>query len=94
MMYANQMLIGIYSLLLVELTFDISNLFTMLPQDEGIKILGEFLRTYEGPYVKNLSVTTIQKLAQIVLKHNAFVCDNKFYKQVVGGAMGSPFYGR
>jgi hypothetical protein len=63
----------------------------MLPQDESIEILGKFLRTYKGEYIKGISVTTIQKLAEIVLKQNAFVCNNKFYKQIIGGAMGSPF---
>ena len=72
-------------------TFDVTNLYTMLPQDEYITILGKFLRQYVGEYVKNIPVTTIQTLAEIVLKENAFVCNNKFYKQVIGGAMGSPF---
>jgi hypothetical protein len=72
-------------------TLDIDNLFTMLPQDESIEILGKFLRTYKGEYIKGISVTTIQKLTEIVLKQNAFVCNNKFYKQIIGGAMGSPF---
>jgi hypothetical protein len=72
-------------------TFDIQNLFTMLPQDKSIEILGIFLRKYVGEYVKHIPVTTIQKLVEIVLKENAFVCNNKFYKQVIGGAMGSPF---
>jgi hypothetical protein len=71
--------------------FDISNLYTMLPQDESIEIHGIFLRKYVGEYVKGISVITIQKVAEIVLKENAFVCNNKFYKQVIGGAMGSPF---
>lgn len=72
-------------------TFDITNLYTMLPQNESIEILGKFLRQYVGEYVKGISVTTIQTLADIVLKQNAFVCNNKFYRQVIGGAMGSPF---
>ncbi|CAF4020406.1 unnamed protein product [Rotaria sordida] len=29
-------------------TFDINNLYTMLPQDESIRILGDFLHTYVG----------------------------------------------
>lgn len=72
-------------------TFDITNLYTMLPQNESIEILGQFLRQYVGEYVKGISITTIQTLADIVLKQNAFVCNNKFYRQVIGGAMGSPF---
>ena len=72
-------------------TFDINNLYTMLPQDESVEILGIFLRHYVGENVKGTSVTTIRKLTEIVLKENAFVCNNKFYKQIIGGAMGSPF---
>ncbi|CAF1515433.1 unnamed protein product [Rotaria magnacalcarata] len=72
-------------------TFDINNLYTMLPQDESIRILGDFLRQYVGERVQGISIKTIQKLAEIVLKENAFVYDHKFYKQIVGGAMGSPF---
>ncbi|CAF4981187.1 unnamed protein product, partial [Rotaria socialis] len=72
-------------------TFDINNLYTMLPQDESIRILGDFLRHYVGERVQRISITTIQKLAEIVLKENAFVYDHKFYKQIIGGAMGSPF---
>ncbi|CAF3262925.1 unnamed protein product [Rotaria sp. Silwood2] len=63
----------------------------MLPQDESIRILGDFLHHFVGERVKNISVTTIQKLAEIVLKENAFVYDHKFYKQIIGGAMGPPF---
>ena len=63
----------------------------MLPQDESIKILGIFLRQYVSESVKSTSVTTIQTLAEFVLKENASVCGNKFYKQVIGGAMRSPF---
>ncbi|CAF3900316.1 unnamed protein product [Rotaria sordida] len=72
-------------------TFDINNLYTMLPQDESIRILGDFLRQHVGERVKSVSVTTIQKLAEFVQKENAFIYDNKFYKQIIGGAMGSPF---
>ncbi|CAF0989454.1 unnamed protein product [Rotaria sordida] len=63
----------------------------MLPQDESIRILGDFLRQHVGERVKSVSVTTIQKLAEFVQKENAFIYDNKFYKQIIGGAMGSPF---
>ena len=61
------------------------------PQDESINSLGIYLREHVGEYVKGTSVSTILKLAELVLKENAFACDNKFYKQVTGGAMGSPF---
>ncbi|CAF2871575.1 unnamed protein product [Rotaria sp. Silwood2] len=72
-------------------TLDINNLYTMLPQDESVRILGDFLHHYVGERVKNIWVATIQKLTEIVLKENAFVYDHKFYKRIIGGAMGSPF---
>ena len=40
-------------------TFDINNLFTMLPQEEAIKILGKFLRHFVGEKLKDIRVTTI-----------------------------------
>jgi hypothetical protein len=30
-------------------------------------------------------------LARVVLQANAFVYDNKFYRHIIGGAMGSAF---
>ncbi len=32
-----------------------------------------------------------QKLARVVLTENVFISENKFYRQVIGGAMGSAF---
>ncbi|CAF5063189.1 unnamed protein product, partial [Rotaria socialis] len=31
------------------------------------------------------------ELARLVLKENVFVYDQKFYRQIIGGAMGSPY---
>ena len=33
----------------------------------------------------------IRKLARIVITENVFVYEKKFYRQVIGGAMGSAF---
>lgn len=72
-------------------TFDIHNLYTMLPQDEALNILMEFLHIHGYRKVKGIPVGTIRKLASIVIKENVFVYDNKIYKQIIGGAMGSSF---
>lgn len=72
-------------------TFDIHNLYTMLPQDESLNILVEFLHVHGYRKVKGISVDTIRKLASIVIKENVFVYEKKFYRQVIGGAMGSSF---
>lgn len=63
----------------------------MLPQEETLSILAEFLREYHCEKVNGISIDTIIELARIVLQNNAFVSHNKFYRQIIGGAMGSPF---
>jgi len=71
--------------------FDIHNLYTMLPQDQAIDILGEFLEKHDQTKVDKIDIKTIKELASIVLKENVFVYNNKFYRQTLGGAMGSSF---
>ncbi|CAF1440935.1 unnamed protein product [Adineta steineri] len=70
-------------------TFDIHNLFTMLPQEEALNTLVEFLYTHGYRKVKGIALNTIKKLSSIVLKENVFVYGKKIYKQIIGGAMGS-----
>ena len=72
-------------------TFDITNLYTMLPQEESLKALEEFLREHHCEKVNGISIETILGLARIVLENNIFVYDQKFYRQIIGGAMGSAF---
>ncbi|CAF4823372.1 unnamed protein product, partial [Rotaria sp. Silwood2] len=73
------------------ITFDITNLYTMLPQEESLTILAEFLRVHHCEKVNGVSIETIIELARIVLQANVFVYGNKFYRQIIGGAMGSAF---
>lgn len=72
-------------------TFDITDLYTMLPQEEAITILKQFLQQFDHNHVKNMSMEAIEQLARIVLTENVFVYNNKYYRQIKGGAMGSPF---
>ncbi len=72
-------------------TFDINNLYTMLPQEEALNILMEFLHVHGYKKVKGINLDTIRKLASIVLKENAFAYGKKIYKQTTGDAMGSSF---
>ncbi|CAF1531351.1 unnamed protein product, partial [Adineta steineri] len=72
-------------------TFDITDLYTMLPQEESLDILTEFLLEHGYHKVKGIPVDAIRKLARIVLTENVFVYNNKFYRQILGGAMGSAF---
>ena len=63
----------------------------MLPQEKSLDALCEFLSHYGYTQVEGIPIDAIRKLAHIVLTENAFVYDGKFYKQIRGGAMGSPF---
>jgi len=74
------------------ITFDVTDLYTMIPRNGALEALGRFLvrNSFKGK-IGNLSVDTILKLARLVLDTNYFVYDNKYYRQIKGGAMGSPF---
>jgi len=72
-------------------TFDITDLYTMLPQEESLNVLIEFLVEYGYHKVKGVSIDTIRKLGRMVLTENVFIYEKKFYRQVLGGAMGSAF---
>ena len=64
----------------------------MLPQEEALKILVEFLEVHEYTKLDNkITPDTIKQLAAVVLEENIFVYDKKFYRQILGGAMGSSF---
>ena len=62
----------------------------MLPQQESLNILCEFLAEHGYAKIGGLSINTIRKLASLVITENAFAYGDKYYKQIVGGAMGSP----
>jgi hypothetical protein len=72
-------------------TFDIIHLYTILLQAESPNILMEFLIHYGYTKVKGIPPDTIRKLARIVIEENVFIYENKYYKQIVGSAMGSAF---
>ena len=72
-------------------TFDITDLYTMLPQEEALNILEHFLGIFGYEQVAGIPIDTIRQLAELLLTENVFVYDNKYYRQILGGAMGSPF---
>ncbi|CAF1393045.1 unnamed protein product [Adineta ricciae] len=72
-------------------TFDITDLYTTLPQEKSLDILTEFLLEHGYIKVNTVSIDAIRKLARLVLTENIFTYEKRFYRQVVGGAMGSAF---
>jgi len=75
-------------------TFDITDLYTMIPQRESVLAVCEFLGRYGYNKVCGLSISTIKDLFLHVLKNSYFVLqlpglEPKYYQQIRGGAMGS-----
>jgi hypothetical protein len=63
----------------------------MLSQEEFLNILIEFWVTFGYQKVRGITLDALRKLARLVITENVFIYENKFYRQVVGGAMGSAF---
>jgi len=75
-------------------TFDITDLYTMIPQRESVLAICEFLGRYGYKKVCGLSINTIKDLFLHVLENSYFVLqlpgsEPKYYRQIRGGAMGS-----
>lgn len=74
------------------LIFDVTDLYTMIPRDGAIAALSRFCMKYGNRgKIGNLTIDTIIRLARIVLDTNSFAYKDKYYRQIKGGAMGSPF---
>ncbi|CAF1331688.1 unnamed protein product [Rotaria sordida] len=74
------------------LIFDVSDLYTMIPRDRALVVLGRFCTKYgKDRKIGNLNIDTIIRLVRIVLDTNSFAYKDKYYRQIKGGAMGSPF---
>jgi hypothetical protein len=72
-------------------TSDVTDLYTMLPQEDSIKILRKFLEHFNYKHVQGMTIDAIESLARLVLTENVFFYEQKYYRQIKGGAMGSPF---
>ncbi|CAF4006141.1 unnamed protein product [Rotaria sp. Silwood1] len=51
-------------------TFDITDLYTMLPREESLNILEKFLRPYDYEQVHGIPIDVIRKLAHVLLTEN------------------------
>ena len=68
-------------------TFDIIDLYTILPQEEALDILRKFPSHNDIEKLNTISADTIIELACIVLTENAFIYDKKYNRQILSGAM-------
>ena len=72
-------------------TFDVADLYTMIPRDGALAALNRFLQKHAtGGKIKNMKISILIKMVELVLDTNCFAFENKYYRQIRGGAMGSP----
>ncbi|CAF4161894.1 unnamed protein product, partial [Rotaria sordida] len=71
-------------------TIDVADLYTMVPQTEGVLSLKKMLDHLKLKQVGGLKIETIIRLSRFVMQSNYFSYNGQFYHQIRGGAMGSP----
>jgi hypothetical protein len=83
---------GYFKLTTKFITADVKDLYTMIPRDGALHALIRFLNkySYHGK-IGTLTIDHIMKMARLILDNNYFVYNNKYYRQIRGGAMGSAF---
>ena len=74
------------------MTFDVTDLYTMIPRQGALEALMRFLvkHLHHGP-IGTLSINDIMRMARLVLDTNYFAYKDKYYLQIRGGTMGSAF---
>ena len=74
------------------ITADVTDLYTMIPRQGALEALARFcVKHSKQGKVGTLTIDHIMKMARLILDTNCFAYNNKYYKQIRGGAMGSAF---
>ncbi|CAF4753319.1 unnamed protein product [Rotaria sp. Silwood2] len=71
-------------------TIDVVDLYTMIPQTEGVLAIKRMLDYLKVKEIDGLKTETIIRLSRFVIKNNYFSYNGQYYHQIRGGAMGSP----
>ncbi|CAF4595994.1 unnamed protein product [Rotaria socialis] len=71
-------------------TIDVVDLYTMIPQTEGVLAIKKMLDYLELKQIGGLKIETIIRLSRFVMKNNSFLYEGQYYHQIREGAMGSP----
>lgn len=71
-------------------TIDVTDLYTMIPQVEGVLSLKRMLDYLQLKQIGGLKTEAVIRLSRFVVQNNYFSFNGQFYQQIRGGAMGSP----
>ena len=64
----------------------------MTPRTDALHAFSSFVGKYsKHGHIGSLSIDHIMRMARLILDKNYFVYQNKYYRQIRGGAMGSAF---
>ena len=74
----------------VLISFDVKSLFTKVPIDEALDVIGDRLETCDDPPDTPLLIPMIQQLLRLCLTSTYFMWYEEFYEQTDGAAMGNP----
>ena len=67
-------------------TWDVTNLFTIIPQEEGLECTREALNKTQN---KEVSTEFVMRLLEVIFKDSIFQFSDKYYKLNVGTSMGT-----
>ncbi|CAF4870281.1 unnamed protein product [Rotaria sp. Silwood1] len=72
------------------ITMDVTDLYTMIPQEGGVTAIKRLIETSGLKQIDGVKKEIILALTRFVITNNYFYLDGSYYKQIKGGAMGSP----
>ncbi len=71
---------------------DVTDLYTMIPRQGVLEALARFcIQHSKQGKIGTFTIDHIIKMARFILDKNCFAYNNKYYKQIRGGAKGSAF---
>ncbi|XP_063077568.1 uncharacterized protein LOC134467623 [Engraulis encrasicolus] len=68
-------------------TFDVESLYTNIPHEGGLEAMAHYLESQDD----GLPTELLLNMTRFILKSNYFLFNNKYFLQVQGTSMGSPF---
>ncbi|CAF1563927.1 unnamed protein product [Adineta ricciae] len=71
-------------------TMDVTDLYTMIPQEGGVTAIKRLIEASGHKRIDGVKKEIILALTRFVMTNNYFYFDGVYYKQIRGGAMGSP----